>query len=59
MLVTADPTAEIDEILSAAVVELRRARRVGDVATAERLTMWIDHLLDQRLAFRPTSSPHR
>ena len=59
MLVTADPIAEIDEILSAAVVERQRARRAGDADNAERLTMWIDHLLDQRLAFRPTSLPHR
>jgi hypothetical protein len=55
MLVTADPIAEIDAVLSTAVVERQRARIVGDSAAAARLTIWIDHLLDQRFAFHLTS----
>jgi hypothetical protein len=54
MLVTIDPMAEIDAILDAAVVEYRRARAAGDNATVDVLTTWIDHLLEQRLTFRPT-----
>jgi hypothetical protein len=58
MLVTADPTAELDTALNFAAAQRDRARAIGDTDAANRLTRWIDHLLDQRLTFRILSQ-HR
>jgi hypothetical protein len=48
--VSADPLAGIDHQLAEAAVLLRVAREAGDTAEVERLTIWIDQHLDQRLA---------
>lgn len=57
MLVTWDPTAELDHALTRAVSYLRAAQAAGDYAVAQRLARWIDRRLDQRLAFRSDPAP--
>lgn len=51
MLVTSDPTAELDAALAAAATQLHTARIDGDTHTAERLLHWINTRLDQRNSF--------
>ena len=61
MLVTSDPVAELDHALTFATARLRDARARDDTGAARRMLAWIDHLLDERLAFQhkpgPASSP--
>jgi len=51
MLVTSDPTAELDAALAAAATQLHAARSRGDTPTAQRLLLWINTRLDQRNSF--------
>ena len=51
MLVTSDPTAELDAALAAAATQLLAARNRGDTPTTERLLHWINTRLDQRNSF--------
>jgi hypothetical protein len=51
MLVTSDPTAELDAALAVATTQLQAARSRGDQRTAERLLLWINTRLDQRNSF--------
>lgn len=51
MLVTSDPTAELDAALTAAATQLHAARSRGDTRTAQRLLHWINTRLDQRNSF--------
>ncbi len=55
MLVTSEPTAEIDGALAQAVSRLRAARAVGDSRTITRLAAWIDVRLDERRQLTDTS----
>lgn len=55
MLVTSEPTAEIDGALAQAVSQLRAARAVGDSRTITRLAAWIDVRLDERCQLTHTS----
>ena len=52
MLVTSDPVAELDHALTYAVTRLRSARTSGDAEDARCILAWIDHRLDERLAFQ-------
>jgi hypothetical protein len=52
MLVTSDPAAELDDALSYAATRLRTARISGDAERARCILAWIDHRLDERLAFQ-------
>ena len=52
MLVTSDPVAELDHALAYAAARFREATATGDPAAARRMLAWIDHRLDERLAFR-------
>lgn len=51
MLVTGDPTAELDAALATAAAHLHAARFHGDSGTAQRLLHWINTRLDQRNSF--------
>ncbi len=55
MLVTSEPTAEIDGALAQAVSRLHAARAVGDSRTITRLAAWIDVRLDERRQLTNTS----
>jgi hypothetical protein len=55
MLVTSEPTAEIDGALAQAVSRLHAARAVGDSRTITRLAAWIDVRLDERCQLTNTS----
>jgi hypothetical protein len=52
MLVTSDPVAELDHALAYASARLRSARTSGDAEGARHILAWIDHRLDERLAFQ-------
>jgi hypothetical protein len=52
MLVTSDPVAELDHALADAATCLRGAKTDGDAVRAQRILAWIDHRLDERLAFQ-------
>lgn len=51
MLVTSDPTAELDAALAAAANQLQVAQSRGDTHTTDRLLHWINTRLDQRNSF--------
>ena len=51
MLVTSDPLAEIDAALAGTVQALHAARSRNDSQVVDRLTVWIDHRLDERCEF--------
>jgi hypothetical protein len=51
MLVTCDPTVELDGALTQAITRLRAARAAGESHTARRLLAWIDYRLDERCQF--------
>ena len=51
MLVTCDPTVELDGALTQAVTRLRAARSAGESHTARRLLAWIDCRLEERCQF--------
>jgi hypothetical protein len=53
MLVTSDPVAELDHALAYAATRLRSARTSGDAEGVRCILAWIDHRLDERLAFQP------
>lgn len=55
MLVTSEPTAEIDGALAQAVSRLRAVRAVGDSRTITRLAVCIDVRLDERCQLTNTS----
>jgi hypothetical protein len=55
MLVTSEPTAEIDGALAHAVSQLHAARAFGDSRTITRLAAWIDARLDERCQLTNTS----
>jgi hypothetical protein len=57
MLVTSDPVAELDHALAYAATRLRGARRTGDAGAVRCLLAWIDHRLDERLAFQCQRDP--
>jgi hypothetical protein len=59
MLVTSDPVAELDHALAYAAARLHAARTEGDTEGARRIRAWIDHRLDERLAFQPASEAAR
>jgi hypothetical protein len=52
MLVTSDPVAELDHALAYAAARLRSATASGNAERAQGVLAWIDHRLDERLAFQ-------
>jgi len=57
MLVTSDPVAELDHALAYAAGRLRSAKTSGDAEGARCILAWIDHRLDERLAFQREIDP--
>lgn len=57
MLVTSDPVAELDHALAYATARLREASVRGDADAVRRVLAWIDHRLDERLAFQDEMQP--
>lgn len=51
MLVTSEPTAELDGAIADAARRRDRARRRGDARAAAALTACVDDLLDRRQEF--------
>lgn len=59
MLVTSDPVAELDHALADTAARRRAAQARGDTLTAQRLAVWIDQRLDERLSFQDDTNAAR